>query len=99
MEEAFGHYHFAGFDELSELCGGVQNTAAVQLTRGVLSLDCDTFFADGFVLSRLNFDRDVLVRSARNEGWYCIIIDLTPKKWCGIEVAAESLRAVAPRRE
>lgn len=98
MEQALSRRHFTGFDEYIELQQGVQ-TSCVQLTRGPLSLDCETLITDGFMLVRLNFDRDVLVRQARDEGWYGIILDLTPKKWCGIDIAPGSLRAVAPRRE
>jgi AraC-like DNA-binding protein len=98
MEQGLRRRRFTGFDEYIQSTQGV-NHEAIQLTRGTLSLNSEALLTDGFTLTRLHFNRDALVRAARHEGWYGIIVDLTPKTWCGVVVAPGTLRAIAPRRE
>ena len=86
----FGQYR----DQLR--CWDVQ---AVQLSRGLLSVEFDSFDVGDLVLSQLKFDRDATFRSSRDKDWYAIVVDVSPKRWCGIDLAPDTVLVLAPQRE
>jgi AraC-like DNA-binding protein len=75
------------------------DTEAVQLSRGHLTIEFDRFDAGDLVLSHLKFDRNATFRSSRDSGWHALVVDVSPKRWCGIDLAPGSFLALAPRRE
>ncbi|WP_178133249.1 helix-turn-helix transcriptional regulator [Vineibacter terrae] len=98
VEYAFDCQHISGLDEYQEHCRGLQSEA-VQLSAGPLSMAFDSFNAGDLILTHIRFDRDAIFRSARDAGWHCFALDLSPKLWCGMDLPAGSLRTIGPRRE
>src|SRR5262245_35653439 len=62
-------------------------------------MSVDTLDAGDLTLMHLRIDRDTIFKSARDPGWYSLIVHMTPKRWCGIDLPAGSVHAIAPRRE
>ena len=75
------------------------DTEAVQLSHGHLTIDFDCFDAGDVILSHLKFDRHAVFRSSRGPGWHALVVDVSPKRWCGIDLAPGSFLVLAPRRE
>jgi AraC family ethanolamine operon transcriptional activator len=75
------------------------DTEAVQLSPGPLSISFDSVDMGDVIVSRLRFDRDALVRSTRKPGWRAIVIGLTPRSWCGIDVPAGAAVTAGPQQE
>ncbi len=75
------------------------DTDAVQLSRGPLSIAFDCFDAGDVVVSHLKFDRDAAVRTVRKPGWHALISDISPKRWCGIDLPPGAFLTIGPGRE
>ena len=95
MGHVLSHEHFADFDQYREHLR-CWDTEAIQLSPGTLSIGCDCLDAGDLILMRLSFQPSVLFKSARDPGWYTFILDSSPKRWCGIDVPAQSFRTIAP---
>lgn len=98
MGYAFDCHYFTGFDEYHEHCRGLQSEVT-QLSRGPLSMAFDSFQTGNLILTHIRFDRDAILRSAREAGWYCFAVDLSPKRWCGMDLPAGALRTIIPQHE
>lgn len=74
------------------------DTRAVQLSRGPLNLRFDCFDNGDLILSHLRFDRAASLQSTRDNGYCSIVVHMSPKLWCGMELPGRSL-TVAGRQE
>ncbi|WP_178133269.1 AraC family transcriptional regulator [Vineibacter terrae] len=72
---------------------------ATQLSAGRLSLTLDCLDVGDVVLSHLRFDRAAAVRSMEAPGWRALIVHVSPKRWCGIDLPAGAFVAVPSGRE
>jgi AraC family transcriptional regulator, ethanolamine operon transcriptional activator len=93
------HRHFSSFEAYGEHVSRISTHEAVQLSRGRLTVEMDSLDAGEMFLARVRFSGHVLLRSARKPGWYCLALDLSAKRWCGVDLAPGTIRVIAPGRE
>jgi AraC family ethanolamine operon transcriptional activator len=98
MDHAFRCKRFADFDEYREHLRH-WDTEGFQLFPGSLSITQQYFDAGDMILDRTRFVPASMSRSTRRPGWYSLVVDLSPKRWCGIDVSAGSVRLMAPQCE
>ncbi|HEX2886055.1 helix-turn-helix domain-containing protein [Vineibacter terrae] len=89
---------FADFSEFTDQLRGSE-TAFVQLAVGHPQITHCCFDAGDVILHRTQFGLGSSGRSTRRPDWASLVIDLSPKRWCGIDVAAGAVRLIVPGRE
>jgi AraC-like DNA-binding protein len=98
MNQHVTRHRFTDFGQLRRhlRCADVD---ATQLSPGLLSGAYDCIDAGDAVVSHLTFNRSAAIRATGHAGWHALIVDLSPKQWCGIDLAAGVLRVMSPERE
>lgn len=89
---------FADFSEFTDQLRGSETTF-VQLAVGHPDITHCCFDAGDVILHRTQFGLGSSCRSTRRPDWASLVIDLSPKRWCGIDVAAGAVRPIVPGRE
>jgi len=98
VEQYVTRKRFSDFGQYREELRG-WDTEAVQVSRGPLSMQVDSLDVGDLILMHLKINRDTIFKSARDSGWCTLIVHMTPKRWCGIDLPPGSFHAIAPRRE
>lgn len=89
---------FADFSKFTDQLRGSETTF-VQLAVGHPEITHCCFDAGDVILHRTQFGLGSSCRSTRRPDWASLVIDLSPKRWCGIDMAAGAVRLIGPGRE
>ncbi|HEX2885631.1 helix-turn-helix domain-containing protein [Vineibacter terrae] len=99
MSHHVARHSFSDFGQCREQLHGIWDMDATQLSAGRLSLALDCLDVGDVVLSHLRFDRAAAVRSVEAPGWRALIVHVSPKRWCGIDLPAGAFVAIPSGRE
>ncbi|WP_178133387.1 AraC family transcriptional regulator [Vineibacter terrae] len=98
MEYLCRFEQFSDFGDFTQELQGWETTF-VQLSVGQLKIDHGCFDAGDVILHRTRFGLGSACRSTRRTDWPSLAIDLSPKRWCGIDVPVGTVRLIVPGRE
>jgi AraC family ethanolamine operon transcriptional activator len=94
----FGSLEFHDFDQFRQWIRG-WDTDPFQLTTGPLRIRYDSIGSDDLTFARLRSNQRVSDSHAVEPGSIALVLALSPKRWCGIDVSPGSLVVMGPGRE
>jgi hypothetical protein len=91
----FGSLEFHDFDQFRQWIRG-WDTDPFQLTTGPLRIRYDSIGSDDLTFARLRSNQRVSDSHAVEPGSIALVLALSPKRWCGIDVSPGSLVVMGP---